>query len=462
MPAREIIKPQTERCQAEDQKILRINRKIMAIVSSEPLHWDLLPIMRWTARRWFLALLPAVCPILMAQQTYTWQQIRDRFEATNPTLRAGQLNIDEARAMEITAFLRPNPDLATGLDQINLFTTNPYRPLGGLLPSVSASYLHEREHKRELRLESAKNGTAIAASQQDDLIRTLEFTLRNAFIQALQAKSVLDLSNENLAYYDQLLAVSQERLKAGDIAQVDLMRLDLQRVQYESDVQTALVNFRTAKIQLLALLGDRTPVEQFDVAGTFDFNEMLLPLDDYRRMALASRPDLRAAVETVEKARSDHRLAIANGSTDPTFGMDAARNPPQFSAYIGFSMNIPLRIFDRNQGEKERTEIDIHRTERLQEAATTQVYSDVDSAYATLSGNLNILRPYKTKYLDEADRVRSTIAFAYQHGGASLLDFLNAQNDYRSIRLNYLNLIGSWLTAASQLDLAIGREAIAP
>jgi len=209
-------------------------------------------------------------------------------------------------------------------------------------------------------------------------------------------------------------------------------------------------------------LNDRTPVEQFDVTGPFDFSEALLPLDEYRRTALAARPDLRAAVQTVEKAQSDRRLAFANGSTDPTFGMDAARNPPQFSAYIGFNMTIPLRIFDRNQGEKERTEIDIRRTQRLQEAAATQVYSDVDSAYATLNSNLNILRPYKAKYLEEADQVRSTISFAYQHGGASLLDFLNAQNDYRSIRLNYLNLVGSWLTAANQLNLSVGREAIAP
>jgi cobalt-zinc-cadmium efflux system outer membrane protein len=434
----------------------------MKMVFRKTLHWNLLLKLRRAARLWRLGLLLTVCPGIFAQQSYTWQQIREKFETTNPTLRAGQLNIDEARAMEITAFLRPNPDLTLSVDQIDPFSTNPFRPLGALLPFVSASYLHERQHKRELRLESAKNGTAIAASQQDDLTRTLEFSLRNSFIQALQAKAVLDVSNENLAYYDQLLGVSRERLKAGDIAQVDLLRLDLQRVQYESDVQTAQVNVRTAKIQLLALLNDRTPVEQFDVTGPFDFSEALLPLDEYRRTALAARPDLRAAVQTVEKAQSDRRLAFANGSTDPTFGMDAARNPPQFSAYLGFNMTIPLRIFDRNQGEKERTEIDIRRTQRLQEAAATQVYSDVDSAYATLNSNLNILRPYKAKYLDEADQVRSTISFAYQHGGASLLDFLNAQNDYRSIRLNYLNLVGSWLTAANQLNLSVGREAIAP
>ncbi|MEP6717476.1 MAG: TolC family protein [Terriglobia bacterium] len=419
--------------------------------------------MRYALARGLLLVFVVVrSPRGFAQQTWTWQQIREKFETANPSLLAGVLNVDEARAMETTAFLRPNPELTTSLDQIDLFSTHPYRPIGGLLPFVAASYLHEREHKRELRLESAKGGTAIASSQQEDLTRSLEFTLRNAFIQALHAKAVLELSNENLAYYDQLLGLSRERLKAGDIAQVDLMRLELQRVQYESDVVTSQTNLRTAKIQLLSLLNDRTSVEQFDITGAFDFSEAMLSLDEYRRVAVASRPDLRAAAQAIDKARTDHRLAFANGSADPTFSADAARNPPQFSAYIGFSMTIPLRIFDRNQGEKERTEIDITRTQRLQEAAAAQVYSDVDSAYVTLESGLDLLRPYKAKYLDQAGQVRSTIAFAYQNGGASLLDFLNAQNDYRSIRLNYLNLVGSWLTAASQLNLAVGREVINP
>ena len=216
---------------------------------------------------------------------------------------------------------------------------------------------------------------------------------------------------------------------------------------------------RTAKIQLLGLLNERTPVETFDVTGTFDFTESLTPLAEVRSMALDARPDLRAAMQTVEKAKADHQLAVANGSTDPTFSFDAGRNPP-IPVYLGLSVNIPVRIFDRNQGEKERTDLEIRRSERLQQAATAQVFSDVDSAYATLNGSLAILRPYKTKYLDEARRVRDTILFAYQRGGASLLDYLMAQNEYRSIQVNYLNLIGSFLNAASQLNLAVGREVI--
>jgi len=406
-----------------------------------------------------LLLAGCLTPQALAQKSFTWPQIRSQFEAANPTLQAGQINIDESRAGEITAYLRPNPNLTLLFDQFDPFTVNPYRPFTYALPYISASYLHERDHKRELRLESARKATDIAESSQLDLARNLLFSLRGAFVETLQNKAVLKLAQENLAYWDQVLVVSRARYRAGDIAQIDLDRLELQRVQYEADLQTAEVNLRTAKIQLLMLLNDRTPVEQFDVTGPYDFPSDIMPLDEFRRLAQDTRPDLKAAVQAVDKARTDHTLAVANGSTDPTFGADFARNPP-IPLYIGFSVTIPLRIFDRNQGEKLRTQLDIARNEKLRAATLAQVFNDVDSAHAMVNSNLTLLRPYKADYLQRAVRVRDTMAFAYQRGGASLLDFLNALSDYRAIELNYLNLVGSYLTAASQLNLAVGREVI--
>ena len=179
-----------------------------------------------------------------------------------------------------------------------------------------------------------------------------------------------------------------------------------------------------------------------------------------RRQALEARPDLKAAAETVDQARTNYRLAVANGSTDPTFGFDIGRNPPSLTQYIGFSVSIPLRIFDKNQGEKARTAVDIRRNQRLLEANQAQVFSDVDSAYATVNNTLTLLKPYKEHYLAQATRIRDTINFSYQHGAASLLDFLQAQQDYRATQVNYLNLIGSYLTAASQLNMAVGREVV--
>ncbi len=394
-----------------------------------------------------------------AQTALTWPQIEAKFEAANPTLKAAQANIDESRAEEITAFLRPNPELTGTFDQINPFTGNPYQPFALSLPLVSVSYLHERQHKRELRLDSARKSTDIAGSAYSDQKRTLLFSLRNAFVSTLQAKAIRQNATENLEYWDRELAVNRKRFEAGDMAQVDLDRLELQRSQFESDLETAIVNLRTAKIQLLMLLNDRTPVEQFDVTGPYDYADQLLPLDEYRTSALAERPDLKEAVENIELSKVNYKLAVSNGSTDPTFSVDFARNPP-IPVYLGFSVNIPLRIFDRNQGEKARTEIDIRRSERLRDTAQAQVLSDVESAYVTLVSALNLLRPYRAKYLKLAENNRTRISFSYQNGGASLLDYLDAEKAYRDTRLAYLNLIGAYLTAGAQMNLAVGREVI--
>jgi cobalt-zinc-cadmium efflux system outer membrane protein len=397
-----------------------------------------------------------------AQKTMTWQQAREEFEKSNPTLRAARLGIDESRDEEITAYLRPNPDLTVSLDQLNPFSDNPvrkYSPFSEALPFVSSSYLHERGHKRELRLESAQKATAIAQSQLADQERNLIFNLRNAFVEALQAKAVRDMAKENLSYFEHEFGISQDRFKAGDIARVDLDRLELQLPTYQSDLQTAEVNLRTAKIQLLQLLNDRMPIEQFDVQGPFEFSEQIPAPEELRRIAMEERPDLKAAAQSVDKAQTDYKLAVANGSTDPTFGIDFGRNPP-IPVYMGVSVTIPLRIFDKNQGEKARTRVDITRSERLRDAAQAQVFSDVDSAYATILNTVTLLRPYKTRYLPTAGRVRDTIAFSYQRGQAALVDYLDAQRDYRAVQVSYLNLVGSYLSAASQLNLAVGREVI--
>jgi outer membrane protein, heavy metal efflux system len=397
----------------------------------------------------------------------TWDQVRQRFEQNNPELQAGELSISESRAEEITADLRPNPQFYTTVDGTEIAPNDGrWLPFSGTFVESGFNYLHERDNKRKLRLESAQEGTAVTASTEADLRRTLLYNLRSAFVATLQAKAVLQLAEEDLAYWDHVLQISQDRFKAGDLSGIDLDRLELQRVTFVSDVQTAEVNLRTAKIQILALLNERTPVDQFDVTGPFDFNEQIPPLAYFQQQALENRPDLKAAMQAIEQAQTNHKLAIANGSADPTFGTwytwnSAVNNPfPVDMQTVGVSVSIPLRIFDRNQGEKLRTQLDIERNERLLEAQKAQVFSDVDSAYALVKSDLALLQPYKGKYLQQAGQVRNTLRLSYEHGAASLLDFLSAENDDRTIRMTYLNLIGSYLTAAAQLNLAVGREVI--
>jgi outer membrane protein, heavy metal efflux system len=400
-----------------------------------------------------------------AQQSLSWEQVKAKFETNNPSLKAAGLSVDEARAQEITAYLRPNPQFTLSQDGTQIAPNNGvWRPLTGTYVVPTVSYLHERDHKRELRLDNAKEATLIAESQQEDLKRTLEFTLRTAFVNTLQAKSILELAKADLEYYDHIIQIGQDRLNAGDIAQIDLDRTILLRVQYETEIQSATVNLRTAKIQMLQLLNDHTPVEQFDVNGPFEFSDALKSLEEFRQVALDARPDLRAALQTVQQSEISHKLAIANGSTDPTlsawYTYNSSNNNPNGKQTIGASVNIPLRIFDRNQGEKQRTLIDISKSQQSNEAARAQVFSDVDSAYAQVQNNIALLKPYKEKYKDLATRVRDTVTYSYQHGGASLVDMLNAQSEYRTVQLAYLQLIGAYLTASGQLNLAVGREVI--
>jgi outer membrane protein, heavy metal efflux system len=420
----------------------------------------------WTASSsLMLGALLGTCSPASAQQSLTWDQVRAKFEAANPVLKSDQSNVDEMKAEEITAYLRPNPQFTMSTDGTAIAPHDgSYQPFKGTDLSPNFSYLHEREHKRELRLQSAQEGTQIATSQHQDLDRTLLFTLRSAFVQTLEAKAVLELAKADLEYYDKIIEISKARFAAGDLAQIDLDRIELLRVQYESEIQTAIVNLRTAKIALLQLLDDRTPVDQFDVTGPFDFTSDLKPLSDFEQAAIDARPDLRAAIQAIEQARTNHKLAISNGSTDPTFGAwytwNASTNNPNGLQTLGLSVQIPLRIFDHNQGEKQRTLIDIDRNQQLTDAARAQVFNDVDSAYEQVRSNIALLVPYRDQYKDQATRVRDTVTYSYQHGGASLMDFLNAQSDYRIVQLAYLQLVGAYMTAAGQMNLAVGREVI--
>ena len=289
--------------------------------------WQFPDAKRWRARI-LIALVGIPIATLSAQSTFNWQQIKEEFETSNPTLKAARLNIDESRAAEITAYLRPNPDFSLSTDGTQLTRFNGvWRPFAGTQISPGISYLHERQHKRELRRDQAKESTTIGESTYLDQERGLVFNLRNAFVQVLQAKAVLENAKENLDYWDRELTVSRDRFNVGDLALVDLNRLELQRVQFESDFETATVNLRTAKIQLLMLLNDRTPIERFDVNGPFDYADELRPLEEFRNIALAARPDLRAAAQNVELAKITHQLAIAGGSADPTYSMWWTHNP---------------------------------------------------------------------------------------------------------------------------------------
>jgi cobalt-zinc-cadmium efflux system outer membrane protein len=417
-------------------------------------------------RSWRALLLASICTGLcgqaFAQKAMSWDEVRDLFRKNNPSLIAGRIGVQEFQASEITAGLRPNPTFSTVNDQFRVFSPGRLDAWNSAQWTQTVTQLLERRNKRGLRVESAKLVTSMATTDVADFERQMIFGLRAAFVQILQARAVLELATDNLNYYQRVLDVNRQRLQAGDIARVDLTRLELQRAQFQSDLENARVSLRTAKIQLMSMANIRQPLDSFDVAGEFDFKESGLNLEELHRTALELRPDLKSSLTAIDKAKTDNRLAWANGSTDPTIGLEYQRTPadPTGNNTMGFNISIPLRIFDRNQGEKARTALEISRAERVREGILLGIYRDVDSAFEALESVRILLRSYRDQYLKQAVEARDSVSFAYSNGGASLLDFLDAQKSYRDIQLNYRNLIGSYLASAAQLNLAVGREVI--
>ena len=420
--------------------------------------------MRRRIRRLSIAASIAACMATgaLAQKTLTWDQAKRELEASNPTLRAARIGIQESRADEITAFLRPNPDLTVSVDQFNPLSVGRL-PLPARFPTaepfLSGSYLIERRHKRDLRRESAQQGTAIAISELDD--QREEPALRPA--QRLRAGAPAEIRGGGHARKPRVLRplarrqprpLQGRRYRPGGPRPPGVAARPVRNRRADCLGQPAHRQDPASDAAERSHAGRTTGRER-----AFDYAEILTPLEEFRQNAFDSRADLRAAIQAVDKARTD------TGSPSPTVrpirpSVWTSDTRKAFGLTVGVGVTIPLRIFDRNQGEKARTQLDIQRNERLVEANRAQVFSDVDSAYATLQSNLILLRPYKTRYLQQAARVRETISFSYQHGGASLLDFLQAQQDYRSIQLSYLNLVGSFLSAANQMNFAVGREVI--
>jgi outer membrane protein, heavy metal efflux system len=393
----------------------------------------------------------------------SWEQIKSRFLAQNPSVLAGQINVEESKANEITAALRPNPQFNFSQDGLQLAPSmGVWRPLTGIVLTPGVSQLIERQNKRERRTDSARLATAGAASDQEDLQRTLLFSVRTAFLNTLQAKALVDLTQASLQSYDQAIEANRTRFQAGDISELDFQRVEIQRIQFESDLATARVNLRTAKIQLLALLNDRTPVDGFDVEGDFAYKESIIQLPELRQAAAANRPDLRSAETAIEKAQADNRLAIANGTADPVVAGWYSRNPsfnnPFDSNTLGASISIPIRIFDKNQGEKARTALEVTRTGHLRDALLAGIYRDVDSAFATVESVRTLVRPYRDKYLQESADIRDKVSFSYSQGNATVLEFLDAQKSYRDTQVTYVGLVGSYWSALAQLSLAVGQE----
>ena len=375
----------------------------------------------------------------------------------NPTLQAQRTLISQNQEQEVTANLRPNPTLTWDAQYIPIFTPDLFSSSyidETAQFDVGIGYLFERGHKRQHRLQAAKDVTAVTEAQILDAERTTVANTAQQFIAALLAKSNLDFAEQLLDSYKHTVGISQEQNQAGAISKADLLKIQLQTLQFQTDVTSARIALVQALNSLRQLLGFDSVPREYDVSGQLAYEPVTLSLDDLQARALTSRPDLLAAERGITAAKSQIDLAKANAKQDLNATFDYGH--VNASNVAAFYFSIPLPIFNRNQGEVARTYYVLTQSQYQAKAARQQVLTDVKNSYETLLNSRDIVQLFDNGYLQQAEQSLDITKFSYEHGAASLLDFLDAERSYRSTELTYRQELANYMTALEQLRSSVG------
>jgi len=384
----------------------------------------------------------------------------------NHNLLAMATTIQQSQAEEITQNLRPNPTLFADWEYLPLGSPSHQNPnlYGGESTGqylhdntegdIGVSYLIERGGKRHDRLQAQKDITAQTRSLVADNGRGLTFQVATLFYNAQLAESTLELAEKDVKSFQQTVDISEHQYKAGGLSENDYLMIKLQLLQFESDVEQAQLARVQSLSDLRQLVGYESVSADYDVVSSFEYQPVKANLDDLQLKALQNRPDLRAAQQGVTAANSQLTLQKAIGKQDVTVQANYSHNGGINAA--SFYGSIPLAIFNRNQGEIARARFAITQAQEQEKATNGQALTDVYDAYQGVRSNDKVVLLYISTYLDVATRSRDISEYAYRHGGASLLNFLDAERSYRATQLAYRQALASYLLALEELREAVG------
>jgi cobalt-zinc-cadmium efflux system outer membrane protein len=402
----------------------------------------------------FLLLAPAG---LAQSTTISLDQAIDMALAHNHAIKAQRTLVLQNQAQEITANLRPNPTFGFDSQFIPIFTPGDFSSDNLNVTQqfdIGIGYLFERGHKRQARLQAARDQTAVTKSQTTDAERTLAFNVGQEFVSVLLAESTLQFAQQDLKSFQQTVDISDTQFRAGYISEVDYLKIKLQLLQFQTDVSSARLARRQALVSLRQFLGyDAVPAD-YDVMGDLAYEPLQVNEEDLQAKALSQRPDFRAAVLGVTAAQSQIQLARANSKVDVNGTYDFSHVSAQNTASIFVGFDLP--IFNRNQGELARTRYALTQAQELQQSASDTVISDVANAYEAVKSNDEVVQLYTSGYLKQAQDSRDISEYAYKRGAASLLDFLDAERSNRATQLAYRQALASYMTAIEQLKEAVG------
>jgi cobalt-zinc-cadmium efflux system outer membrane protein len=379
------------------------------------------------------------------------------FLSQNLDVLIAKYGIEYTKGQEVTARLFPNPLVSVGT-QSSYTQGRTLSNSGQLFAQVFQ--LFELAGKRGYRIESAGFGTQSAEAAFEDAVRQLGFTVKDTYYRIQLAQRRLVLAEENRDRFSRILAINTIRFNKGYIAEVDLIRIRLQMVDFHSQVIRSLQEAESAKGDLRQLLR-LSPKTVLELTTELDFRRIDPDIETLRVTALDARPDIRAKRYTFSQRESDLKLAKAFRTPDLTIGagyaVQGARGPDN-PGQVALSAGIPLPLFNRNQGGILQAEVSLQSAEADLDKTINLVENEVEVAYRNLLQSRRLVEAYFGEVLKDALSTLSIVERAYERGGATILDLLDAARTSRTIQQNYIEALYNYQHNLFQLESAVGQE----
>jgi outer membrane protein, heavy metal efflux system len=379
------------------------------------------------------------------------------FLSQNLDVIIAKYGIEYTKGHEVTARLFPNPLVSIGT-QSSYTQGRTLSNSGQLFTQVSQ--LFELAGKRGYRIESAGFGTQSAEAAFEDAVRQLGFTVKDTYYRIQLAQRRLVLAEENRERFSRILAINTIRFNKGYIAEVDLIRIRLQMVDFHSQVIRSLQEAESAKGDLRQFLR-LSPKTVLELTTELGFRRIDPDIETLRVTALDVRPDIRAKRFTFSQRESDLKLAKAFRTPDLTIGagyaVQGARGPDN-PGQVALSVGIPLPLFNRNQGGILQAEVSLQSAEAELDKTINLVENEVEVAYRNLLQSRRLVEAYFGEVLKDALSTFGIVERAYERGGATILDLLDAARTSRTIQQNYIEALYNYQHNLFQLESAVGQE----
>ena len=367
-------------------------------------------------------------------QPVTLQQAVAEAVDKNLTVLAEKYNVPVAQARITTARLRPNPILSIEGDHLNLLPPryNSENMAGPPEYSIRTDFVFERGAKRQRRIDVAEAAVSTAQLHLLNTVRSVVLEVQSAYVELLQAKADLALARETLEVFHQTVQINTSRVRRGDLAEVELIRTQVAELQFENTVAQASLRVETGRSRLQVLLGRARTDKPPDATGVLRRDDLVTTVDALRERAFAFRPDYLALRRDAARSQAELRLQLAQGKVDYSLGTEYRRQQGLAGTgnSLGFFFSSNLPVFNRNQGEIQRARQEQAQAEARIRALQATIENEVETAYLQYRTARESLHRVEETMLAKATDVRQITERAYRRGGATFLDFLDAQKAY--------------------------------